>query len=125
MTIEEILNELKKANPQADVFFDFRRAVPMSVHSWSGVYSEPTIGWSPSGYGSSPKLKTPLVRDFQKELLEAISGKEYHGWKGGSFYFNADQELHVGNRGDCNNTIIDHIEIHPRYVILHTKNKGY
>ncbi len=121
MTIKEILNALDEAKPELRVIFSFCRCIPTTVDSWRGSYSEPAIGWEPTGYsGNRPAIQYPTVETFKKELKDSLD-KIYGGWKGGEYSYDEDSILHVDNSGDCTNTEITRVEIGDFEVILHTK----
>ena len=119
MDIKTIKKYLAAAKAETPVYFDFCNCVPTGISSWRGIYSEPAIGWSPTGYSGSGEA--PTVKDFLDELGVATSGKIYTGWKGGGYSYNEDDTLHVDNRGESTNTEIISVEIGEYQVILHTR----
>ena len=119
MKIGQIKSQLKNANQDINVYFDFCRCVPTFVRSWRGIYAEPALGWEAERYGGDTVNKT--VAQVLEELEKATDGRKYTGWKGGGFSYNDNDILHVDNAGECTNTEIVFIEINEFYVILHTK----
>jgi hypothetical protein len=114
MTIGGLLAQLKRANPDSQVFFDFARLVPTVVSSWRGIYSEPALGWGELGYGDGKISKAPTVAELIAALNEAISGFEYSGWKGGKYRYTERSPLHIDKIGECTNTEIASVRL-PSY----------
>jgi hypothetical protein len=112
---------LEQSKSEHPVYFDFCDCIPTKISSWRGVYSDPAIGWFPSGYSGDEKA--PTVQEFLAELSTATSGKIYTGWKGGEFSYNDGHTLHVDNWGDSTNTEIIAVELGEYYVTLHTRKQ--
>lgn len=93
LTIGDIMERLSAFPDTARVVFDFDiyGVAPKYGHSWRGVYSEPAIGY---GYGDC------RISRLREELNRLVS-EEFHGWKGGTYRFTADQILRVDNTGEC------------------------
>lgn len=120
MIILDIKNQLKAAKPDTRVYFDFCQCVPTRVDSWRGIYAEPALGWSPSGYSKSGPVKYPTVGDLLIELDRATSGDIFCGWKGGEYAYSDNDTLHVDNPGDCTYTDITSIKVSKWEVVIHT-----
>ena len=118
MTINELLNELKKAKQGATVVFDFCGCFPTVVDSWRGIYAEPAIGWGKLDYVKFDKY--PTVANVIAELEKAIGGRFYTGWKGGDFSYTGNSQLHVDNPGEYTITELARVEDCDWQVILHT-----
>ena len=118
MTISECLQALKHVDPSARGIFDFCGCAPTRVDSWRGEYSFPALGWSATGRLDSGEVQT--VAALIRELEIAIGGREYTGWKGGSYRCKPSQTLYVDNPGDCSGTTVEDIENLSHTVILHT-----
>ena len=96
VTIGDLIVLLKNCDEDSGVEYDFTYMSPTTVDSWRGVYAEPALGYEKNG--------DVKVRDLIKELEHATSGVKYHGWKGGEYSYDKDQELFVANpgeTGDC------------------------
>jgi hypothetical protein len=120
MTINKLISLLKGAKQDIHVYFSFCSCIPTEIASWRGIYAEPALGWSPSGYYG----EYPTVESLIKELESAITHKGYCGWKGGDFYYNGDEPLHIDNEGECTYTEISDVEIKEWEVIIHTINNN-
>lgn len=106
MTIGQILDKLRTADPNARVHFDFCGTTPTTVSSWRGIYAEPAIGWAPTGY-TEHAIKAKTVGELIFELEQAIlPDMPFGGWKGGTYHYNLTSPLHVDNLGDCTDTEI-------------------
>lgn len=113
LTLGEIIKkmencELKLRDEDKCVQFDFGTAIPTSLDSWRGIYSELALGYKLTGYDNSDahwgdKKAKSLIFD----LKEAI-GKTFMGWKGGHFTMNESTTVWVANPGNSGNTgIVD------------------
>lgn len=121
MTINELLNELKKAKSDATVVFDFCDCFPSVVDSWRGIYAEPAIGWGVLDYVEFDKY--PTVANVIAELEKAIDGRPYTGWKGGDFSYTGENKLHVDNPGRYTLTELVKAEDRDWQVVLHTQRE--
>ena len=122
MTINKLIALLKEAKQDIRVYFSFCSCIPDTVNSWRGIYSEPALGWNPSGYSANTGSGfAPSVEDFIKELENSLN-KQYCGWKGGEYSYDGNEPLHIDNEGECTYTEISSVEIKEWEVILHTIN---
>lgn len=125
MTTNELLKILRNApKPEARVVFGFARCVPTSVDSWRGIYAEPALGWAAGGHNGNVK-EYPTVASLISELEDSI-GEEYSGWKGGEYYYDGNETLHIDNPGDYTNTEITQVEVSEwgGEVIIHTEKQN-
>lgn len=128
MTIGEIIEKIKSRglihgddNKPKTVQFDFGTAVPTHVDSWRGSYDCPQIGYKLTGYDNDAEhMAEVTAENFIKELELGISGKEYTGWKGGEYTYNADDGLWVSNSGNASGTVIIDIIDKGWYYLLVT-----
>jgi hypothetical protein len=110
-TINEVLTVLRTAKPDIRVYFFPLGCIPTTVNSWRGVYAEPALGWRPAGYSASEIITTyPTVKSLIAELEEATT-RSYSGWKGGDYFYDGNEVLHIDNYGDYTNTEIQDIEV--------------
>jgi len=124
MTIRELIDELLQNTPDAKVYFSFGDCVPTTIDSWRGAYSEPALGWAPSGYSGDGKA--PTVAALIEKLEKAVGPySHYHGWKGGEFQFTDNQTLRIDNPGDSTDTVVDRVEDRDWLVMIHTHNKKH
>jgi len=79
------------------VFFDFGSAIPCSLASWRGDYSELQLEYILTG--------SAYVDDLIVELKSAV-GKFFMGWKGGHYKMSSDTPLWVSNSGNNSYTAI-------------------
>lgn len=107
------------------VQFDFGTAIPTSLHSWRGVYSQLALGYELTGYDNhETHLKEISADDLLKELKSAV-GKSFEGWKGGNYRMNRDTPVWVSNQGNGSDTrIVDVIDKEYKLVII-TKYDPY
>lgn len=122
MTIDDLLCDLQKANPDATVYFDFCNCFPTIIESWRGVYAEPALGWKSLEY--SKRRQAPTVSALIAELRHAKDGRPFTGWKGGEFRFEGSDTLHIDNAGECTNTELVRVENDDWRVFLHTRREG-
>ena len=119
MTVGQVLEQLRTAKNDSVVYFDFADCAPTTVDSWRGIYADPAIGWTPTGYSGDGKA--PTVASLIGELEKAIDGRLYTGWKGGDYRYTENSTLHVDNSGDYSQTEIVRIEDREWCVIIHTE----
>jgi hypothetical protein len=131
MTIGEIIKKVKSGgykdgkNPK-EVRFDFGSAIPTVINSWRGSYDCPQIGYKLTGYDNgSEHFGKITAEQFVKELELGISGKEYTGWKGGEYCYNANQGLWVSNSGNASDTVIIDVINEGYYYLLVTTSCKY
>lgn len=119
MTIDELLHDLKRAKPEAEVRFDFGGCAPTTVASSRGDYATPALGWCATSYSGGGKA--PTVAALVAELEMAIDGREYTGWKGGKYTYTPRHTICVDNPGDWTSTQLVRVEDQDWRVILHTR----
>jgi hypothetical protein len=119
MTINELIDRLRCAEPDARVRFSFCGCVPTTVGSWRGIYAEPAIGWQPADYSGYVK-DYPTASSLIAELERSIDGRSYIGWKGGEYRYTGDQTLHVDNYGDYTKTEIYQVVAIDSDVVMYT-----
>ena len=117
MRIKEILSALENVDSTKYIYFDFCKLNPTVIDSWRGSYNLPAIGFT------DREAKT--VAEFITELNTAISGKLYHGYKGGEYLFNAYQDLYVDNYGIFSETMVTGVKDKGYCVILCTECIDY
>lgn len=120
-TIGELMDALERYNEDTDVFFEFGFTRPSTIASWRGDYSMAALGFELYSRSNHPAT----VGSLHAELMKAISGLHYLGYKGGDYTFNRDTQLWVDNWGDGSHTRIT--KVHLRYddVVLRCKWKDY
>lgn len=101
------------------VEYDFGTAIPTTLDSWRGSYSELALGYKLTGYDNNDDHFGKITaEDLLKELQSAI-GKEYTGWKGGEFIMDEDTPIWVANPGDSGNTgIVDVMDQGYKIVLI-------
>lgn len=123
MTIGELKGILTSIEDKfKHVKFNFCNCRPTTINSWRGVYAEPALGWTPTGY-SAPDSETKHYITVQELIVELERGTSgvYSGWKGGDYYYYDHSPLHIDNPGDCTRTEIASVEEKQFSVIIHTK----
>lgn len=120
MTLGEVIDELKRAEPGGIVQFDFCYTAPTTVGSYRGCYSDLAIGWQPATYDSESETHWPLATTIL-ERLESAVGKTFEGYKGGDYHMDRDTPLWVANYSDAGGTSIVRVSHEYGTVILHTE----
>lgn len=111
ITLGELINTLKRKDPETEVTFDFVHFRPTGVHSYRGYYEDLAIGYES---GSECKVGTLLAK-----LIEA-NGKDFTGYKGGEFMMHRDTVVWVANHNEAGGTAIVDVVDDEWRVILKT-----
>lgn len=126
LTLGQIIEKLEKCglthgdkNEPKQVDYDFGTAVPTSLDSWRGIYSELALGYRLSGYDNDDDhFAHATAENLLSELKSAI-GKEFEGWKGGEFTMDENTPVWVANAGNSGNTgIVDVIDCGWRIILM-------
>ena len=124
LTLGEIIKELEKCGTiykgkdKKTIEFDFGSAIPTTLDSWRGSYSELALGYELSGYDGDADYENITVEKLLENLKSAI-GKEFTGWKGGEFIMDEDTPVWVSNPGNADNTgIIGVLDLGYSVVLL-------
>lgn len=125
LTLGQIIEKLEKCglthgekDEPKQVQYDFGTAIPTTLDSWRGDYSELALGYKLSGYDSEEHFAETTVETLLSELKSAI-GKEFTGWKGGNYIMNEDTPVWVDNRGNAGNTgIIEIVDDRWRIILM-------
>lgn len=121
MSLGEVIDALRKAEPGAEVQFDFCYTAPsLEVHSYRGWYDHLAIGWEAAEQPKHNGSYWPLASDLLAKL-EAANGSTFEGYKGGSYTMSLGTPVWVANYRSTGNTAIDRIECDGNTVIIHTK----
>lgn len=113
LTLGELVEKLEaiglKDSDGDDIYvqFDFGSAIPTTLDSWRGSYSELALGYELVGYDGDDdaNYNSMKVEKLLKDLKSAI-GKEFYGWKGGDFKMSENTPVWVDNSGNANNCAI-------------------
>lgn len=105
-TLGAVIAALERAEPEADVQYDFCYTRPTTVASYRGYHDHLALGWSED----SVKDKSgnfvshwPKAKDVLAELKSAL-GKTFKGYKGGDFMMAANTPLWVAKWGQSGGT---------------------
>lgn len=126
LSIGEIIERLEACgtkwmdNQDKTVRYDFGTAVPTSLGSWRGVYSELALGYDLTGYDNNDSNYEDYTVESLLEELKSGIGNTYHGWKGGDYTMNEDTPVWVANEGNVGSTIIIDVIDNGYEVILLT-----
>ena len=114
ISLENLISALE-AQPEDNIInFDFCRALPDSIDSSRGSYSELALGFSFDGEQKVAQLL---------EICRAAIGSTYTGYKGGEFVMELYTEVWVDNYGEWSSTeIIDITDLGYGYSIINTKH---
>jgi hypothetical protein len=126
MTLGEIIKGLEDiANKSREyeegdlaVRYDFCNLKPTHLDSYRGYYDQLALGYS-DGCGEGDTLKGIL-----KEFKSAV-GKEFYGYKGGTYKMGLNTDVYVDNYGDCSGTMITGVEYKDGVVVLCTEYNRY
>lgn len=127
LTLGQIISKLERCeltrgenDEPKHVDYDFGTAIPTTLHSWRGSYSELALGYKLSGYDNDEDHFAKMTAsDLLAELKSAI-GKEFTGWKGGEFVMNEDTPVWVANQGNVGNTGIINVVDNGHRIVLMT-----
>lgn len=111
MTLGELIDTLKRKDPDAVMTFDFVHFRPRGIHSYRGYYEDLAIG-----YESGGECK---VGQLLPKLIEAC-GKDFMGYKGGEFMMHRDTVVWVANYNETGGTAIVDVVDDEWRVILKT-----
>lgn len=115
MTLGELIDALRHMPRNEVVIFDFGRFVPQELHSYRGYYEDLAIGYAQVEWAAEPKVANVLA------TLRAAVGKDFYGWKGGSYTIGSDTPVWVSTaEGDAGNTVIIGVEATDQAVVLKT-----
>ena len=116
MKLIKLIEILQKANPDADVRYDFCGFSPCGIDSWRGSYDLLALGYSE---------RERIIAGALVELLQSAIGKTFHGYKGGEYIMSESTEVWIDNAGHCTETFIKRLEVTEYQVIIHTKRQRY
>lgn len=126
LTLGQIIEKLEKCgltygkdNKPKQVDYDFGTAIPTTLDSWRGSYSELALGYKLSGYDNNDEHFTQTTAETLLSELKSAIGKEFTGWKGGEFTMDEDTPVWVANSGNSGNTgIIDVVDDGWRIILM-------
>lgn len=102
MTINELRDALCQYPSTWRVFFTPLPLYWDGVHSYRGSYDEPACGYTTDT--DVPAAVADVLKDLESLVTECFTG-----WKGGYFYYDGTQELHVACAGDVTNAYIGEV----------------
>lgn len=112
LSLGEIIEKIEKAGltkgnggPKS-VMFDFGTAIPTTLASWRGSYSELALGYSLTGYDNDQKHFNDITAEALLRELRSGINKTFEGWKGGDFTMYEDTPVWVSNPGNGSHTAI-------------------
>ena len=126
LTLGQIIDKLEKCglkhgdnDEPKQVDYDFSSAIPTTLYSWRGSYSELALGFKLSGYDNNDEhFAKTTAETLLLEFKNAVD-KEYTGWKGGEFTMDRDTPIWVSNEGNSGNTgIIDVVDDGWRIILM-------
>ena len=101
MTLGEIVDVLKRKDPTWHVYYDFVQFAPEGIHSYRGYYDQIALG-----YGHKPITVAELLG-----LCQGAIGKDFEGYKGGTYTMHATTPVWVANYDESGSTaIVDIVE---------------
>jgi hypothetical protein len=85
-----------------EVYFNFGDFFPMGIASYRGYYDQLALGY----FSDTESLNKPkLVSDWLNDLTLCI-GKQFGGYKGGSYTMDKDTPIWVSNWGQATGTTV-------------------
>lgn len=130
MTLGDLIAKLERIDSSWEVRFDFCCRLPLGFRSWRGVYAELALGhysyddlYDEKRRHLYPK-EAPKVKDLLSLARECI-GKEFDGYKSGTYIMNEATEVWVDNYSECTHTEISFVEPTDSLCILHTEYRGW
>lgn len=114
LKLEPIVAKQKERKEEAVVKYDFEYLYPTRIDSWRGSYAELALNF----VGSDGPEKELTVTEFYNLLKETV-GKEFTGYKGGSFIMSKHTPVWVANYGNSGNTGVVEI-VDNGYVVIIT-----
>ena len=96
-----LVDALAPIKPDANVWFDFGHTVPTDLHSYRGLYDHLAVGWA--YIDDMPEV--PTVEAVSR-VLDDADGREFVGYKGGSYRMDRDTPVWVDRPGDASGTAI-------------------
>jgi hypothetical protein len=99
-TLGELIDLLKRRDPDEKVRYDFGPFCPTTLDSYRGYYDDLALGFDEIDWDTYPTVKS-LVAE-----LESAIGKTFTGWKGGDYVMDRETPLWVANPGDSHGTAI-------------------
>lgn len=104
LDLGDLIRQLKAINDQTKtIAYDFEYAVPTTLDSWRGAYSELALGFDVTVGHSLGREHDPTVAEILTECERAI-GKTFTGWKGGKYVMSGKTPVWVANPGNAGNT---------------------
>lgn len=113
-TIGQLIDVCKK-HPENIVCFLSTELSPGELCSWRGSYDLPAI--TTSRYAKKGSV-------IAEELTAALKEK-HHGWKGGEYYYNEDQEFYIADSGSSAEYKVVKAELEEDILVLYTKLDPY
>src|SRR5690349_11668129 len=110
MTLGELIEALKRKDPDRTVSFDFVYFRPTGIHSYRGYYDQLALGYTADG---EITVKALL------EMLRDANGKTFEGYKGGNYVMGPDTRMWVANHNESGSTaIVDVIDQSWRVLLV-------
>lgn len=110
LTLGELINLLKMANPQFYVRFgtsDVR--LPTKLHSYRGIYEHLALGYDD---------KSDITVFSLVEILNQAVGKKFNGWKGGQYTMTYKTPIWMANANESDGKIITGLRFEDGGIIL-------
>lgn len=83
LSIGQVLEVLRQAPPDHQVWFDFCRTRPLKVTSWRGSYAEPALTWAED---DGVTTAAALIAQLEGAIA---TGAVFHGYKGGEYRYDS------------------------------------
>lgn len=126
LTLGQIIDKLEKCglthgekDEPKQVDYDFASAIPTTLDSWRGAYEELALGFKLSGYDNDDEHFAETTAETLLSELKNAVGKQYGGWKGGTYTMTRETPVWVTNAGNSGNTgIIDVVDDGWRIILM-------
>lgn len=113
LTLGELIEALKKQEPDKWVRFDFCYFRPSGLHSYRGYYEQLAIDYTEGLH----KTVLDLLN-----MLQAAVGADFYGYKGGNYRMTEDTPVWVDKPSDVSGTAVVGVRDNGHAVILETAN---
>lgn len=95
LKLETLIKKLKALPATASMHVQAKGPCVVDLESWRGRYDELSID------SFSVPEKPSVVGELLKQCEEALEGKKFNGYKGGSFVMSASTPVWADTHGDC------------------------
>lgn len=111
LTLGELIGKLEKFPTATPCRYDFNVVGPDGIDSYRGYYDELALGCGRQGVTAGEVLVT----------CRSAVGREFHGYKGGTFLMTEATPVWVANWGECDGTAVVDVVRDAEFVVIVTR----